>query len=170
MAKLTLGTALPSDYVTRAQLIASLESLTPVDGQFCDGTTIVVTGGKIVVGAIAQSAVTGLVAALAGKADLNDWLEGLDALTTEAGLLRRTAAGDIDVRAQGATVADPATSPPADGVIAALSSSANTLQAEFNALRDQCEILRDAVAANRTTIIALRDRLKDTGGLGAIAD
>lgn len=171
MGKLTFGTALPADYVTRAQFIAAIESLIPVTGEFCDGTTIVVTGGKLVIGTIAQSAVSGLVAALAAKAASNDWLDQLVALTTEAGVLRRTSAGDLEIRAQGAAVADVSDGPlPANGAIAALTFTGTPTGAECEALRDECENMRDVIAALVVTVESLRDRLKDTGGAGVIAD
>ena len=58
-----------------------------------------------------------------------------------------------------------ATNPPADGTIAALTFSATPTQAEVEALRDECENLRDALAASNTTLLALRDeceKLRDT--------
>lgn len=73
--------------------------------------------------------------------------------------------------ARGTAVANVDTaSLPADGTIAALSFSASPTQAECEALRDECEKLRDTLNAAITTIHALRDRLKTTGGSGIIAD
>jgi len=59
---------------------------------------------------------------------------------------------------------------PADGVIAALPFSATPTQAEVEALRDECEGLRDALAAAISTIEAIRDRLQETGGAQIILD
>lgn len=59
---------------------------------------------------------------------------------------------------------------PANGAIAALSFSATPTQGEVEALRDECENLRDALAAAITTINALRDRLEVTGGAGILTD
>lgn len=56
----------------------------------------------------------------------------------------------------GEDLATVATSPPGDGVIAALTFTAVPTGAECEALRDQCEILRDAVAALKTTVETLR--------------
>lgn len=76
---------------------------------------------------------------------------------------------------------------PANGVIGALTFSAIPTQAECEALRDQCELVRDAVAATvtlrdecenlrdalaaaNTTINALLARFRVTGGHALIAD
>jgi len=97
------------------------------------------------------------------------------ALTT--GRICKTAAGAsagtqqlTDVTA-GSAVADVDASPlPANGAIAALTFSNPPTQAECQALRDQCENLRDALANANTTINALLARLRVTGGHALIAD
>lgn len=71
----------------------------------------------------------------------------------------------------GAAVANVVTTTlPADGFIGALTISNPPTQAQVQALRDECEKLRDVLADSITTIHALRDRLKVTGGNGLIAD
>lgn len=75
------------------------------------------------------------------------------------GPLRQSAVADVD----DATL-------PANGAIAALTFSATPTQAECQALRDECEKLRDVLANAITTIETLRDRLKTTGGCGLLAD
>lgn len=52
---------------------------------------------------------------------------------------------------------------PADGAIAGLSFSATPTQAECEALRDECENLRDVLANAITTIETLRDRCQANG-------
>ncbi|MEO0797251.1 MAG: hypothetical protein AAFX93_19020 [Verrucomicrobiota bacterium] len=59
---------------------------------------------------------------------------------------------------------------PADGGVAALTFSADPTQAECEALRDAVESMRDVIANQTVTIEALRDRLRETGGAGIIAD
>ncbi len=57
---------------------------------------------------------------------------------------------------EGGTLADVTVDPPANGVIAALSFSASPTQGECEALRDQCEILRDSLANAISVIETLR--------------
>jgi hypothetical protein len=52
-------------------------------------------------------------------------------------------------------------------VIAALTFTATPTGAECEALRDECEKLRDTLAAAITTINTLRDRLETQGALTA---
>ena len=78
---------------------------------------------------------------------------------------------DLEDVPAGAAVADVVTTTlPANGFIGGLTISNPPTQAEVQALRDECEKLRDVLAASITTIHALRDRLKVTGGNGLIAD
>ena len=67
MSNLTIQTELPVNNITRDQLIASIQSMLAVDGEFTDGVQIVVSGGRIKVGVILQSQVTDLTADLANK-------------------------------------------------------------------------------------------------------
>lgn len=94
------------------------------------------------------------------------------------------AVADVDDSALPSDGAIAGITEPGDGTIAALTFSATPTQAECEALRDQCEILRDAlatlltdceglrdtIAAQTITIETLRDRLKRSGGVGLIAD
>ena len=67
------------------------------------------------------------------------------------------------VGTQGAAVADCSTAIAADGAIAALSSSTNTTQGQFNALKDECEKLRDAVAELQTQLNQALARMRAHG-------
>lgn len=183
---LTASETMPLLAVTRDELIAFVQSL-QADAAFCDGVTIGINGSKEleVLSVPDLAAVTGLVAALAGKQASHALLTALSALSTSADLVpyftgpgvpattaltawARTLIARTSPAAAVADVSDGAL--PADGAIAALTSSATTTQAEFNALRDRCEDLRDVIAALVATVETLRDRLKTTGGVGMLAD
>lgn len=56
-----------------------------------------------------------------------------------------------------------ASSLPADGVIGGLTVSNPPTQAEVQALRDECEKLRDALAASNTTINLMLARMRTNG-------
>lgn len=72
---------------------------------------------------------------------------------------------------QGAAVANvDQTGFPGSGVIGGLTISNPPTQAEVQALRDKCELLRATLAAAITTIDTLKGRFKVTGGNGLIAD
>ena len=61
-------------------------------------------------------------------------------------------------------VAAPAATAPADGIFAALNSTAvNPTKADFDALLAQCEILRDSVAVTRGELAALITKLETAG-------
>ena len=59
---------------------------------------------------------------------------------------------------------------PANGFIGGLTISNPPTQAEVQALRDECEKLRDVLAEAISTIETLRNRFRVTGGNGLISD